>query len=131
MSGRDRIDPRGGLSVLGLVSPTPGTTEPWDLLVMSLSVHFAGPGIREVTGQKREQAIMSTALTERTKQRIFAYFKLAENYSSLWGPRVILPLGHEWSGPPSPWFYYRVCSARMLKGCPGGLGALHEGTHVP
>ena len=92
MSGRDRLDPRGGLSVLGLVSPTPGTTELWDLLVVSLSIHFTGLGIREVTGQKQEQAIMSTALTECTKQRIFAYFKLAEKYSSLWGSQVILLL---------------------------------------
>ena len=74
MSGRDRLDPRGGLSVLGLISPPPGTTEPLDLLVMPLFVHFIGLGIREVSGKKREQSIMSTALTERTKQRISPFF---------------------------------------------------------
>ena len=67
--------------MLSLVSPTPGTTEPWDLLVVSLSVHFAGPGIREVAGQKQEQAIMSTAPTERTKQRNLAFFKLIDKCS--------------------------------------------------
>ena len=41
---------------------------------MPLSVYFAGLGIREVSGQKREQSIISTALTERIDQRIFAYF---------------------------------------------------------
>ena len=74
MSGWDHLDPRGGLSVLGLVSPTLGTTEPLDLLIMPLSVHFTGPGIREVSGQKREQSITSTALTERTKQRSSLFF---------------------------------------------------------
>ena len=81
MSGRDHLVPRGWLSVLGLVSPGPNTTEPWDLLVVSLSIHFAGPGIREVAGQKQEQAIMSTAPTESTKQRNLAYFKLTDKCS--------------------------------------------------
>ena len=81
MSGLDHLVPGGGMSVLNLVSPAPYTTERWDLLVISPSVHFAGLGIREVTGQKREQAIMSTTLIERTKQRNLAYFKLTDKCS--------------------------------------------------
>ena len=60
--------------MLGLASPIPDATEPLDLWVMPLSVHFTNPGIREVSGQKQEQSIMNTALAERTKQRVFSYF---------------------------------------------------------
>ena len=45
---------------------------------MPLPVLSAGPGIREVSGRKREQSIMSTALTERTKQRTFLFFSKSQ-----------------------------------------------------